>query len=159
MVMTRIGTQNLCAPLHEFASEVVPIDTDDAESVSSESTGYRECKMLGIKSTDPDPLGESKLAPWTKHDPVTGEPSGRLSGLGRKTCQKYYKGKTEAQVYKLIQEDPRQRVIFEALAKRFVDAKLSAFTFCFVSVPIRAITQHMCMAFIDGIVAVASVTI
>ena len=154
--MTRIGTQNLCAPLHEFASEVVPIDTDDAESVSSESTGYRECKMLGIKSTDPDPLGVAKTAPWTKVDPVTGEPSGKLSVLARKVCQKYYKKKTESQVYKRMQEDPREKSIFEELAKRFVESKLSAFTFCFVSVPI---TKHMCRAFIDGFVAVASVTI
>ena len=91
----------------------------------------KSCKFLGIKSTDADPLGVAKIAPWTRYDPVTGQAAGKLSVLARKVCMKYYKNKTEAQVFKDIQRDERQKAIFQQLAQRFVELKLQAFTFLF----------------------------
>jgi hypothetical protein len=106
------------------------MDGSESEAGSDGAT-VRECKFLGIKSTDADPLGVAKIAPWTRYDPVSGQAAGKLSVLARKVCMKYYKNKTEAQVYKDIQRDERQKAVFQQLAQRFVEFKQKAFTFLF----------------------------
>ena len=105
---------------------------DGSESeAATDGTTIRECKFLGIKSTDADPLGVAKIAPWTRYDPVNGQPAGKLSVLARKVCMKYYKNKSEAQIFQDIQRDKRQKAVFQQLAQRFVELKQQAFTFLF----------------------------
>ena len=117
------------------------MDGSESEAASDGAT-IRECKFLGIKSTDADPLGVAKIAPWTRYDPVSGQAAGKLSVLARKVCMKYYKNKTEAQVFKDIQRDERQKAVFQQLAQRFVEFKQKAFTFFFSS-----LRHKMCLGY------------
>ena len=95
----------------------------DTESVSDAGTGaFKICKFLGIKSNDKDPLtGEPHK--WTRYDAISNEPSGRQSDLSRKVIRKYYRGKSESDVYIDIEGDPNKKAILLQLAERYVEQK------------------------------------
>lgn len=95
----------------------------DIDSVSDAGAGgFKICKFLGIKSSDKDPLCVAPTTPWTRYD-AAGEPSGRQSDLSRKVIRKYYRGKSESDVFIDIEGNPNKKAIFLQLAERYVEQK------------------------------------
>jgi hypothetical protein len=111
----------------DSASEVLSI-------VSSGEGGIKTCKFLGIKSNDTDPLGVAPTAPWTRYDPTTGEASGRQSDLARKVIRKYYRGKSESDVYIDIEGNPNKKAIFLQLADRYAEQKKEVDSFIYLCI-------------------------